>query len=642
MRKVTASAVILTAITGCSQNEAPSAEWSFEPPVTSATALTADNSQRQISEQILSSLSPEARKFIEETNAGSSSTNAPNASSESVGQAKMGPAFEQPNAPESSIQPTPQDVVIPLQTQRLRRIDPIADVRAYLNSTRSSSSFLGDRVPYSAQVALPTAPTYTSPTYNRNAAAFNESTAFNETTSVSVAGPGEASQSGASRLDSEQALVAFPAASNASANDVAPNDAAQALADLNQPSPRFSTSDLIAATAQAPVVDFSSSELSPSALDSPLLDSPPASSGIGAPVTAQAVAQPPQEILPILRSATAQQERLSVHPPHAVPGSPELALSESTLSESQIALDNQAAQVGAPTIRRDENISIGTAILNDLQRNREAENEVESIATRSITQTHHLENRDFAENRDIAEYGSVSSETGDAIVNVESVTDKPTADGLTMEPVVTEPVTAEPAVVEQVELANSNTIQPIVISDQVSVDAKLARLLNTLPQRALSERAETPLISRFRAEQDASPQALVEAAAEPSHPQPSRSLLLEGLEDTSDPTSALQTMYMPIPEAPLASASATLIQTALATLGSNATTASLVSDLSTNDQQKRVPNNPSDRSKALRSNLPSSDLSNSKETADTVELTDSHKVNHQPVFRRYRQRIVWQ
>ncbi|MEO0646055.1 MAG: hypothetical protein AAFZ17_07870, partial [Cyanobacteria bacterium J06650_10] len=254
---------------------------------------------------------------------------------------------------------------------------------------------------------------------------------------------------------------------------------------------------------------------------------------------------------------------------------------------------------------------------------------------------HHLENRDFAENRDIVEYGSVSSETGDAIVNVESVTDKPTADGLTMEPVVTEPVTAEPAVVEQVELADSNTIQPIVISDQVSVDDKLARLLNTLPQRALSERAETPLISRFRAEQNASQQALVEAT-EPSHPQPSRSLLLEGLEDTSDPTSALQTMYMPIPEAPLASASATLIQTALATLGSNATTASLVSDLSTNDQQKRVPNNPSDRSKALRSNLPSSDLSNSKETADTVELTDSHKVNHQPVFRRYRQRIVWQ
>lgn len=161
MRKVTASAVILTALTGCSQSSIPSTQWSFEVPTddqasdTTETALASDRS--------LSVMSEEARSFIEQPTGGR----------------VMGPAFEQPateaserasvstagrpgskegNKEVSTLAAEAYGVTSGLATQRSTRPDPVAQVRAYLRSSGSPSA-LTNRTPYNSGVYLSSLPT---------------------------------------------------------------------------------------------------------------------------------------------------------------------------------------------------------------------------------------------------------------------------------------------------------------------------------------------------------------------------------------------------------------------------------------------------------------------------------------------------
>jgi hypothetical protein len=152
MRKVTASAVILTALTGCSQSGIPSTQWSFKvPSVGEASSQSAEAGKEGSAD---SKLLPKDQLFAD---AGGNSR-------------MMGPAFEQPpegtsaGAKASTLgKPGSRESSALSQTYSLSnslgsgvqastRPDPVAQVRAYLQA--SSPTALTNRTPYSSQVYL--------------------------------------------------------------------------------------------------------------------------------------------------------------------------------------------------------------------------------------------------------------------------------------------------------------------------------------------------------------------------------------------------------------------------------------------------------------------------------------------------------
>ncbi|MGB3297929.1 MAG: hypothetical protein WBA76_06640 [Phormidesmis sp.] len=157
MRKVTASAVILTALTGCSQSTGvPSTQWSFKVP--SAEGIT--GSQVGLPEGSSSVVS--IRSVGDQV--GGEAT---------IGR-QMGPAFEQPEADtvsaklstthqsgnKESSRPSAQAFSLTNDLsafQTSSRPDPVAQVRAYLRS--SSPTILASRMPYRSDVYLSSQPT---------------------------------------------------------------------------------------------------------------------------------------------------------------------------------------------------------------------------------------------------------------------------------------------------------------------------------------------------------------------------------------------------------------------------------------------------------------------------------------------------
>ena len=608
MRKVTASAVILTAIAGCGRNEAPSAQWSFTPPEIETTVFSADTLQRQSSNQGNTSSSPEAQNFLAQTNIGTSDK-------------IMGSAFGQTEGlsedPAQTLvgddQPTSPNVSIPTLPQR--RTDPIAEVRAYLEKTRGSS-FLGDRVPYSAQVALRPAPTYTSSVYSQQIASFAQPTP-EPTANQAITGPG-------STDPATLAQVTLPE------NSSIFNDAAQAVASLRQTPTQFSTSNLLTATAQPSTLQV---QAVPVTAAVPLEDSPTETEAVSTEISAHQsqllLTQTAQDTLPVLRPAISQQT--SETSSTVAFASTEIQTS-AQITEPVIALGEVPDEKAG---NRDESIPIGTAILENLQRDRETvASEFESLHTYI-----------------------------DDVATTESPEIGPSA-------------------------IKSSAIESIVISEEMPTDAKLARLLRTLPQRnATEQREEAPLISHFRSSQAASSHVSMNDHTESEYTEielseseqietvhieseqvrreyiepnpsassnPSRSLLLEGLEETANPTSALQTLYMPIPQAPALTASATLIQTALEALSSSADTDTVVSSLTVAHkssesstisgtapaeqyQHKLSEPKAAEDYKAKQSSA----LSGSTHSEQAQDTLNSRSRNRQQLTR-YRQRIVWQ
>lgn len=609
MRKVTASAVILTAVTGCSQSKAPSATWSFEPPATEAETAVAD-SLSQFDSSAVASLSPAAQRFLDLTDGGEQKD-------------MMGPAFEQPDtlasAPADSIEPTPQ-VSIPIQTRP--RTDPIAEVRSYLARTRSSS-FLGDRVPYSAQIPLPAAPDYTTSIYSQQAAA-----TFSEPLSESLPTPtlsnsfDSASQANVGRND--LLPVPVPVATS--------NDAAQAIADLNQPPFQFSTSDSLTAAAQPPrLTSFGVDNFAPTESASSETVATSASQTSSAPVLAETEG----ETFPLLS--------------HQDPPTASQQVSEGSVVSPP---DYPAA--------RDESVSIGTAILNDLHQSSESE-AAEALATgRGIDEDELVDSR-LAVEIPVSDDLAVEDLTAEElIVEGLSVEEEaaPSVDGLSSDGSLS--VAASTA---------STAIEPMVVSERYTADDKLARLLQTLPTRSLVEHSEAPLISHLQLEQpEQDHQTFVEDIPgedavdfssnltgdvtnhpDESIPSPSGSLLLEGLEDTLDgelegfaePTDALQTLYLPIPGTPTVSASTTFIQTALTMLERSARDANVAvaSDASHLDDNRPGPTLQTGRlgsGQAVSYRAPAS----AKSTEPTSERPSSHKGSQRKPAK-YRQRIVW-
>ncbi|MEO0705543.1 MAG: hypothetical protein AAF050_07755 [Cyanobacteria bacterium J06649_5] len=167
MRKVTASAVILTALTGCNQGGIPSTQWSFEVPFgdnTDGAQADAVGSDR-VTNNELSATSTVIKPV---------GSNAPDSAFE---KAMMGPAFEQPTVEATLSKPlastrnllgtasgSPSDIlgVAPsspaLKSIASSRPDPIDQVRSYLRSSGSPTA-LANRAPYASQVYLSSVPT---------------------------------------------------------------------------------------------------------------------------------------------------------------------------------------------------------------------------------------------------------------------------------------------------------------------------------------------------------------------------------------------------------------------------------------------------------------------------------------------------
>jgi hypothetical protein len=344
MRKVTASAVILTAITGCGQNGGiPSTQWSFKiPSAESITGAQVANTQAQDAQvagtqtqafhrSITSDLSTEAKAFVGTANA-----------------EMMGPAFGQPSevAGNVSDQLRPYSSRSVSGIQPSTRPDPVAEVRAYLQASGNPSALTGS-TPYSSQVylsSLPTAPQTTAA----------QTTAQPATTQAYVAPyVSPAAPIVATLPPVDAAPATFSAFSNGNqAVDVSSN-ASGNLANDASLSAYESAYGSAAYTEAAPVTASNLPTLQPSAIP-----------GSGAVATDYASTEAPAAIddgLPVLQPAPAAN------------------LTATTASETVIPTDEASSS---------EEVSIGTAILRDLRRSAASESAADSAieAPAAVTQ----------------------------------------------------------------------------------------------------------------------------------------------------------------------------------------------------------------------------------------------------------------
>lgn len=166
MRKVTASAVILTALTGCSQSGVPSTQWSFELP----SREQADGIQLSADSSFATEISLEGF-----TGDGQSRTGAmmgpafAQSNTDSVTALVSEPAGSKPTASQAAAQGTTSEdfsalvttatnpranAFVQSTTQATARPDPLAQARSYLNRTSRPTAVIS-RVPYTSQVYLP-------------------------------------------------------------------------------------------------------------------------------------------------------------------------------------------------------------------------------------------------------------------------------------------------------------------------------------------------------------------------------------------------------------------------------------------------------------------------------------------------------
>ena len=167
MRKVTASAVILTALTGCGQSSGiPSTQWSFEvPPEDKIGSAHLGDSFSDADSDADSALDLAAQPW----------------NADAADSGMMGPAFFQPESGGLggglSVAGRPggkelsgagsEDYSSLLSTRSSHqsvsaRPDPVAQVKAFLSANRGPSS-LTNRAPFSSQVLLPSMPTVGTP-----------------------------------------------------------------------------------------------------------------------------------------------------------------------------------------------------------------------------------------------------------------------------------------------------------------------------------------------------------------------------------------------------------------------------------------------------------------------------------------------
>ena len=164
MRKVTASAVLLTAMTGCAHSKAPTTQWSFEVPNSNETA-SLTNLDRDLALPL--SLSDDAQAFVDQASQRlAAPTFEPKPFEQSgVASSKPPAVVSLPNisapstAPNSAPRAANEGAVTAatpladelIETYTASRPDPVAEARAYLS--RNSPALVANRAPHSSTEA---------------------------------------------------------------------------------------------------------------------------------------------------------------------------------------------------------------------------------------------------------------------------------------------------------------------------------------------------------------------------------------------------------------------------------------------------------------------------------------------------------
>ncbi len=454
MHKVTASAVILTAITGCSQGKAPSAEWSFEAPSETAAQLTLNQYSVFDNEDAIASSADGQQRL-------------PNASRD-----KIGPAFEQPDGTailpsarqspaNGKIADTAADEVLALSANQ-SRTDPIAQVRAYLSTANSpgSSSLLGNRVPYSSQVSLPAASIYTP-----------------------AAAPAEATVP----------IISSPTLSRTFSSPLS-EDAAQAVADFNnQPDGDLPRLQVSAAATELTALSPTASSPTPALLA-------PADTGFALITPSGAIEASPvfEDKLPALLAA---QHQATLAERELSNGMTE-QVSDRTFLPSESTLDESA--------------SIGAAILRSLQVNAALNSSPTEVPTVSITSASAAESRVAVESAESTLSSATSPTEGNLPRVIAQPTLSKLIQTIPQreEPLLLSFQTAQTNL-RQVSTADSNTswsnvsASQALVSQSVSSEALSAPAEQTAPQtmeseanRSPSEEINSPLLRGFKSLND--------------------------------------------------------------------------------------------------------------------------------------------
>jgi len=512
MRKVTASAVILTALTGCSQSSGiPSAQWSFELPSGDKAQAKGTDTDSSTSAE----LSADAESFL----GGTFSKN------------KMGPAFEQPaasgltgnNAPAgsrlSSIgRPGSQEISrIALETAAITsntssRPDPVDQVRSYLRSSGRPSA-LANRTPYASQVYLSAVPT---------------------------SNPGNISN--------------FPVA--LSGNVPSPN-VALATVPSTVPSIALASSAGSALTANAETnsvttsTGFSQPELNRDySADFGFVDTQAAYGDIALPSSTSEATVASSAIAP---AAPATEETPVFTGTIAADGLPQLAPAQ----PSDLAFLNQASQVAPPI--EEENLSIGTAILRDLQRSSQ---EAAFVETASASRAVPVEGEVTA-----LETETTFDSNGDSSVSLvpSSANGTPTLAGLRQTMPRREP---SPLVIARQTSADSDF--QLAFPGRAAADGPELEALNIEGSSVLEAQTSSPATNANFERAPLIPSTTIEADLHSSND--SYSPLLAGFNTTE----SASTIYVPIADE---ASSSDLIQNAVMALGQEASTAALLEDI---------------------------------------------------------------
>ena len=564
MRKVTASAVILTALTGCSQSSIPSTQWSFEVPTddqasdTTETALASDRS--------LSVMSEEARSFIEQPTGGR----------------VMGPAFEQPateaserasvstagrpgskegNKEVSTLAAEAYGVTSGLATQRSTRPDPVAQVRAYLRSSGSPSA-LTNRTPYNSGVYLSSLPTpnrYYEPSVSSLNTAFPIGTADLGLTDTLPA-PFSAS---------------VPTISSAISNS-----------GFSSTSSELISNDLtFRAAAPAAVATFTATEPAVVALTAT------ESTGIDSAI------------------------RLNSQLPQLEAGLPEAEIT--SYADSDIDRLPQLSQ--RETV---STTSIGTSILQDLQRQdlqrqglqgqdsvrvavqSEDDGLPRLVSDRSVLESDQAQSFSYeaepvsatdafyysSTTEDTSVNSSASSTVADLTVADSTVTDLTVADLTVADSTVTDLTVADLTVADSMSSERPENDYAYAPTGEAQPVPSLSRLTETMPARDVS-----PLVNSFRSSNNSLPTSessfLGDAPASEADFETVSSVDLEAVRNTNPAAIAIPTakpalieptIYVPIAEDPKRTSSI-LLQDAADTLNSEVSTADFISDLVAQD-----------------------------------------------------------
>ena len=327
------------------------------------------------------------------------------------------------------------------------------------------------------------------------------------------------------------------------------------------------------ATDSLPDIGFAANESAPY---SPAFDSPPNLPSITPNIAPVAASSADVSFVPGLSTSEADA-RSSFVPNDGLP-----YLAPADLS------DRTALPTATPSVTQpNENLSIGTAILRDLQYAPAYEVADSNIQLSSSTAAAVPEPYYF--NGDEPSQGQLVSQQSQpiSILPEETISiSEPASIGIEEAPAYTyselagEPageLTSESAssetVIQPVGLANSQLVGQAA-SDAVYSQPTLSQLTQTMPDREMS-----PLVASFRASSRLSSpnQGSIESKLRPDDPSPLLNELLDGISSNeASPMLSRSTIYMPIAAETRVDSPGTLIQAAIDTLATEASTPELI------------------------------------------------------------------